>query len=252
MPRDYIYDQGFSEERARLAGIESLWDPGSQRLLDGLGIGAGWRCLEVGAGGGSLVEWMAGRGAAVLAIDIDTRFVEPLAGDAVEVRRVDIRTDELPERQFDLVHARLVLEHLTERRRILDRLAAALRPGGWMVIEDYDWTGFGFEDASRFDRVADAVITFMQQAGFEPRYGRRVVADMAAAGLTDVRGEGRALIIDSRSPGFDFFRLSFESLRDAVVDAGLLPREDADAATAAFNEDRRLQTPLMMAGIGRR
>ena len=78
MPRDYIYDQGFSEERARLAGIESLWDPGSQRLLDGLGIGPAWRCLEVGAGGGSLVNWMAKRGAAVLAIDIDTRFIEPL------------------------------------------------------------------------------------------------------------------------------------------------------------------------------
>jgi SAM-dependent methyltransferase len=250
MPRDYIYDQGFSEERARLASMESLWDPGSRLLLDGLGIGAGWRCLEVGAGGGSLVNWMAGRGATVLAIDIDTRFVEPLAGDAIEVRRVDIRTDELPERQFDLVHARLVLEHLTERRQILDRLAATLRPGGWMVIEDFDWTSFGFEDDPRFDQVAEAIITFMQQAGFEPRYGRRVVADMAAAGLTDVHGEGRALIVDSRSPGFDFFKLSFESLRDAAEDAGLLSRKDADAAAARFAEDIRVQTPLMMAGIG--
>jgi hypothetical protein len=122
-----------------------------------------------------------------------------------------------------------------------------------MVIEDYDWTGLGFEDDDpRFDRVAEAIITFMQHAGFEPRYGRRVVADMAAAGLTDVRGEGRTLIIDSHSPGFDFFRLSFESLRDAVVDSGLLSREDADAAAARFAEDRRVQTPLMMAGIGRR
>jgi SAM-dependent methyltransferase len=250
MPRDYIYDQGFSEERARLASMERLWDPGSQRVLDGLGVGAGWRCLEVGAGGGSLVDWMAGRGATVLAVDIDTRFVEPLAGAAIEVRQLDIRTDDLPTGQFDLVHSRLLLEHLTERRRILDRLAATLRPGGWMVIEDYDWTGFGFEDDPRFDRVADAVITFMQQAGFEPRYGRRVVADMAAAGLTELRGEGRAQIIDARSPGFDFFRLSFESLRDAVVDAGLLSREDADAASARFAEDIRLQTPLMMAGIG--
>jgi SAM-dependent methyltransferase len=219
-------------------------------LLDELGIGAGWRCLEVGAGGGSLTGWMAGRGATVLAIDIDTRFVEPLAGDAIEVRRLDIRSDELPERQFDLVHARLVLEHLTERRLILDRLAAALRPGGWMVIEDYDWTSFGFEDDD--ERAAEAILTFMQQAGFEPRYGRRVVADMAAAGLTDVRGEGRALIIDSQSHGSNFFRLSFESVRGAVVDAGLLSREDADAAAAGFAEDRRVQTPLMMAGIGRR
>jgi hypothetical protein len=128
-------------------------------------------------------------------------------------------------------------KHLTERQQILDRLVAALRPGGWMVIEDYDWTGLGFEDADpRFARAAEAVITFMQQAGFEPHYGRQVVADMAAAGLTDVHGEGRALIIDSHSPGFDFFRLSFESLRDAVVGAGLLSREDADWAAARFAE----------------
>lgn len=253
MPRDYIYDQGFSEERARLAGIESLWDPGSQAVLDALGIAAGWRCLEVGAGGGSLVQWMAGRGATVTAIDIDTRFLEQLAGDTVEVRRVDIRTGELPQRKFDLVHARLVLEHLSDRRRILDRLAAALRPGGWLVIEDYDWTGFGFEDADpQSEHVTEAVLTFMAQAGFDPRYGRRVVADMAAAGLSDVRGEGRALVIDSHSPGFDFFRLSFESLRDAVVDAGLLSRADADAAAVRFAEDTRVLTPTMIAGIGRR
>ena len=100
-----------------------------------------------------------------------------------------------------------MLEHLTERQRILDRLVAALPPGGWMVIEDYDWTGFGLEDDDpRFEQVADAVIMFMQQAGFEPR--RRVVAELAAAGLTDVRGEGRALlVIDPRSPGFDFFQV---------------------------------------------
>jgi len=238
MPRDYIYDQGFSEERARLAGIESLWEPGSQAVLDALGIAAGWRCLEVGAGGGSLVQWMAGRGATVRAI---------------EVRRVDIRTGELPQREFDLVHARLVLEHLNDRRSILDRLAAALRPGGWLVIEDYDWTGFGFGDADpQSEHVTEAVLTFMAQAGFDPRYGRRVVADMAAAGLSDVRGEGRALVIDSQSPGFDFFRLSFESLRDAVVDAGLLSRADADAAAVRFAEDTRVLTPTMIAGIGRR
>jgi SAM-dependent methyltransferase len=253
MPRDYVYDQGFSEERARLRGIEKLWDPGSQALLDGIGVGAGWRCLEVGAGGGSLVQWMAERGAWVMAIDIDTRFVEPLACDTIEVRRVDIRTDELPQRDYDLVHARLVLEHLSERRQILDRLAAALRPGGWLVIEDYDWTGFGFEDADPlFERAGEAVMTFMRQAGFEPYYGRRVVDDMAAAGLVDVRGEGRTRVIDSSSPGFDFFRLSFESLRNAVVDAGLLAREDADAAAARFSENRRLFTPVMVAGIGRR
>ena len=253
MTRDYVYDQGFAQERKRLSAMESLWDPGSQALLDELGVGAGWRCLEVGAGGGSLVEWMADRGATVMAIDIDTRFIEPFASDAIEVRRIDVRTDELPQSQFDLVHARLVLEHLNDRRQILERLATTLRPGGWMMIEDYDWTGFGFEGQDpKLDVVAEALIGFMQKAGFERDYGRHVVNDIAAAGLTDVRGEGRARVIDSSDPGFDFFRLSFESLRGAVVDAGMLSAEDADAAAARFGEDMRVLTPLMMAGLGRR
>jgi hypothetical protein len=59
-------------------------------------------------------------------------------------------------------------------------------------------------------------------------------------------------IIDSTSPGFDFFRLSFESLKGAVVDAGMLSAEEAEAASARFGEEMRVWTPLMIAGIGRR
>jgi SAM-dependent methyltransferase len=253
MTRDYVYDQGFSEERTRLSAMEALWDPGSQALLDEIGIDRGWKCLEIGAGGGSLVEWMAGRGASVLAVDIDTRFVESLASDAIAVRRMDIRTDELPASEFDLVHARLVFEHLSDRTQILNRLATTLRPGGSMVIEDYDWTCFGFEDKDpAIDNVAEVVMRLMEQSGFERDYGRRVVRDLEAAGLTDVRGEGRARIIDSTSPGFEFFRLSFESLRGALVDAGMLSVEEAAATSARFGESLRVYTPIMMAGIGRR
>jgi SAM-dependent methyltransferase len=252
MPRDYVYDQGFGEERTRLAGMESLWDPGTQALLDELGIGKPWRCLEIGAGGGSLVQWMASRGAHVVAVDIDTRFVEELAGDNIEIRRADIRAEELPRDEFDLIHSRLVFEHLTDRREILARLVGTLKPGGWMVIEDYDWTAFGIQGADPpVARATDATLSFMERAGFERHYGRQVVADLAEAGLTEVRGEGRARIIDSSSPGFDFFRLSLASVRDPVVESGLLSREDADAA-ADFGGDIRLFTPVMMAGIGRR
>ena len=233
--------------------MEALWDPGSQALLDEIGIGAGWKCLEVGAGGGSMVEWMASRGAHVTACDIDTRYIDHLACDSITVRRIDLREDELPQSEYDLVHSRLVLEHLSDRKQILERLVATLKPGGWMVMEDYDWTNYGFEDGSRgFSEIGEVILDFMTTAGFERDYGRRVVSDMEAAGLTDMRGEGRARLIDSTSPGFDFFRLSFESLREAIVKAGLLSAEQAEAAATVFEEDRRLLTPMMMAGIGRR
>jgi hypothetical protein len=91
----------------------------------------------------------------------------------------------------------------------------------------------------------------MEHAGFEATYGRRLASDFAAAGLVDVRGEGRVLSIDASSPGFAFFRLSFDSLRGAVVDAGLLSAADADEAAAKLGAGRVL-TPLLMAAIGAR
>ena len=253
MTRDYTFDPDFPQERERLSAMESLWDPGSEALLADLGVGPGWRCLEVGAGGGSLVQWLAGRGAHVTAIDIDTRFIEQFASDGIEVRRLDLRTDEMPRAQFDLVHARLVLEHLTDRRQILERLAGTLRPGGWIVIEDQDWSCFGFEDVGRGDNsVAEAINSFMESAGFERDYGRRIVSDLVDVGFTDVRGEGRARVISSSDPGFDFFRLSFESLRATLVESGELTKDDADAASSRSGEATRVLTPLMVAGIGRR
>ncbi len=39
---------------------------------------------------------------------------------------------------FDLAHARAALTHIPERRRALERIISAIRPGGWLMIEDVD------------------------------------------------------------------------------------------------------------------
>jgi SAM-dependent methyltransferase len=245
----YAYDQGWAEERARLAGMASLWDPGTQALLTELGVGG--HVLEVGGGGGALVSWLAERAERVLATDIDTRFLDELASDTVEVRRHDIRTDPLPEHAFDLIHSRLVLEHLPERRDVLTALVKALKPGGTLVVEDYDWTGTEFFTADDTTDITEAVMGFMAEAGFEQNYGRRVVGDLLDAGLTEVRGEARARVIDARSPGFPFFSLSFEALKPQLVATGRLTQERADEASAQIGAaDVQLLTPLMIAGIG--
>jgi SAM-dependent methyltransferase len=252
----YVYDAAFAEERQRLAAMEALWDPGTRRVLTDVGVTPGWSCLEVGAGAGSVTRWLTeavGPGGRVVAADLDPRFLEDLP-PGVEVAQLDVRTDDLPDGAFDLVHARLLLEHLSEHREVVQRLAAVLRPGGWLVVEDYDWGGFGFRAAAAdLDRVAEAVLAFMALAGFDPRYGRMVPDDLEAAGLRPVHAEGRALLLDQQAPGFAFFRLSFESLRPALVEGGHITTADAEAASQALNEPTtRVLTPLMVAGCGQR
>ena len=62
------------EAERRLAATEDLFDPMTFRLLDELELTAGARCLELGAGSGSVGRFLADQveGSNVVVTDIDT------------------------------------------------------------------------------------------------------------------------------------------------------------------------------------
>lgn len=257
MSSRYVYDQGWAEERARLAGLESLWDPGTRQLLDHAGLRDGARVLEAGAGGGSVVEWLAtrvGTHGRVVAADLDVRFVEPLRSGVVEIAQLDLVTDTVPQADFDLVHSRLVLEHLTDRDAVLAKLVCAVCPGGTLVIEDYDWTAFGIESADGAEqRAAEGILRFMAAAGFDQTYGRKLVGAFIANGLEAVSGSGRSYVIDSSHPGYAFFRLSFEQIAPQAVQAGIIPEQDAAVVGERLRDGAlRVITPTLIAATGTR
>jgi SAM-dependent methyltransferase len=251
----YVYDQEWRDERARLAGIEALWDPGSRALLAGLGVDRGWRCLEVGAGGGSMTEWLAdrvGEEGGVVAADVSTRFLDALERPNVEVREHDIVAGGPLPPEFDLAYARLVVEHLG--RPALERLVAAVRPGGLLVLEDYDWAAADVHPPDElFARVTDAVLGFMEKAGFDPGYGRRLMGELDAVGLEDVEADGRVRLLRGGSPGIAFYRLSLVSLRPGLVESGALSDEEVDEALKRIDDPERVYlSPIMVAGWGRK
>ena len=74
----YALSNAWQQARERLALLEDELDPATQRRLLACGVTAGWHCLEVGAGGGSIAHWLCrqvGRDGRVLATDIDTTLV---------------------------------------------------------------------------------------------------------------------------------------------------------------------------------
>jgi 2-polyprenyl-3-methyl-5-hydroxy-6-metoxy-1,4-benzoquinol methylase len=56
----YPIDNAWQEERQRLATLEGTFDSGTVRHLEALGVMEGWRCWDVGAGGGSIATWLCG------------------------------------------------------------------------------------------------------------------------------------------------------------------------------------------------
>lgn len=105
------------------------------------GLGVGSTCLEVGPGAGSMARWMAGvvgPSGRVDAIDISERFFPALQLPHINKRLGDIRSIELEESIYDIIHARLVLLHLPQADRVpvLERLRRSLKPGGSIIVCD--------------------------------------------------------------------------------------------------------------------
>jgi len=123
----YAFARSWGREEERLAALERQLDPVTKAALGHLGVAAGWRCWEAGAGGGSIAAWLAGRvgsAGSVLATDIDISGLSGLRRANLTVVRHDLERGEAPAGGFDLVHARLVLEHLRDPAPVVGKLAS--------------------------------------------------------------------------------------------------------------------------------
>ncbi len=192
----YLLANDGTGAQRRLAALGELFDPWTFEHLDRLGLGAGWRCWEVGAGGPSVVRGLARRVGAqgsVLATDIDVAWAASASAPNVEVAVHDVAADPVPVGGFDLVHARLVLVHVAERDRALDNMVAALAPGGWLVVEDADpalQPLSCLDPVTEADALANRIRTgfrsLMAERGVDLAYGRKLPRLLRGAGLADV------------------------------------------------------------------
>jgi SAM-dependent methyltransferase len=255
----YVFDHSWEGELARLELLEEIFDPGTIRHLEALGVGPGWRCLEVGAGAGSVARWLCervGAGGRVVATDLETGFLEPLVGEyaCLEVLVHDVVADDIEEEAFDLIHARLVLEHLAERDLALKRMLAALAPGGVLILEDFDWSSLAPRPgpgAEVFERVCAALLEMMEANGYTPWFGRNLPGLLADAGLERLGAEGRTLIGLPDSAAAAWWPLNFESVRDTLVARGHVTHADLDAMTALCSTPGfSWQYPVLVAAWG--
>ncbi|MGP3924297.1 class I SAM-dependent methyltransferase [Streptomyces sp. 8N616] len=127
-------------EVGRLRALEGVWDQFTVACLEEIGVHPTWRCLEVGAGAGSIAHWPARTCAhgAVVATDLDTRFPSQEAPH-LKILRHDVTEDDFTAGSFDLIHVRMVLCHVAEQAAVLARIRDWLTPVGILLAEDVDF-----------------------------------------------------------------------------------------------------------------
>jgi SAM-dependent methyltransferase len=254
----YLLDNAGREASARFSALAAILDPGTIRHLEERGITSGWHCLEVGGGGGSIAAWLAARvgpAGRILVTDIDPRFLESLHLPNLEVRRHNIATDPLPEAAFDLVHSRLVLLHLPDREKALARMVAALKPGGWLVDEEFDSSIDLVSSATPgevYSKTYVAMTRIMDSCGIDRKFGRRLFGRLRAHGLVDVTAEGHTFMWHNRSPGISLLRSNYEQLRSTMIDAGYITETEFNQDLAGLDDpDFMMPSPIMWTAWGR-
>lgn len=195
-PPRYLLDNADEREGDRWTALADLYDEATHRHLIGLGVGPGWNCLELGAGGGSIARWLAHRVApsgTVTATDLDLRWIEHLVAANLDVVQHDVAVDPLPGEAYDLIHTRLVLGHVADPDGAVRRLVGALRPGGWLLLEEYDlrfvpgacpWPRT--EAERRANRIRKSFAGLLTASGADLELGDRLVGLLSDLGLIEL------------------------------------------------------------------
>jgi SAM-dependent methyltransferase len=236
----YALDNAWEHAQRRLVLLEQHLDPMTQRRVDRLGIGVGSQCLEVGGGGGSVARWLCervGSTGRVLATDINIQFLKGIALGQLEARQHDVTAEDLPKGEFDLVHARWLLHHLPEPERVIRRMVDALRPGGWLLLEEVDFFPVQTSSSQVYvDFMLALTGTVVKGSGRDCLWARALPGMVADTGLTEVGGEGDFAVLRGGSPIAEFFALTAEQMRERMLACDAISAERLDAALGLLKD----------------
>ena len=252
----YPLSAEWEHEERRLGLLGHVLDPFSTERLTAVGVGPGWRCLELGGGAGSIARWLCrqvGPSGTVTATDLDTRWLERLGEPNLTVVRHDVLTDEFPPGSFDLIHARAVFEHIADRDRALEKVCEWLAPGGWLVLGDAAWFTATSSINPVYAATFQAVSDLLARTGTDYVWARTFPAPLISCGLKDVAVDVWLEAVSGGGALAEFWALGLQHLRPRLIEADLLS-DDALEATLALLRDPGFADlpPMVFYARGRR
>ncbi len=220
---EYTLSHELVGERQRLALMSSLLDPIERARFASLAVRPGWRCLELGCGNGSIAQALAVAVAPtghVVASDIDLAYIADLRMPCLEVRRIDILQDVIEEGCYDLVVARALLHHLTPARKALERMVAALKPGGVLLSIEPDMLPCTVTEPDAMRAFWRGWLEWSVEAGIDYSIGRKIPAWLDSLGLEDVAGEGHTAQFNGGSSWASYWTATIRELTPALLKSG--------------------------------
>ena len=256
----YLMTNVHPETAARFDGLEPTLDPISIGHLSRVGVSRGARCLEIGTGGGSIARWLAervGPEGKVVAVDLDTRWFEHDGSPQLEVRQLDVVTGPIPEGPWDLIHERLVLQHIPDRLDVLDELVALLAPHGWLVVEDFDTGEVRTTDRDGPDhelivRMATAFNRLLAERGGASDFAADAWRHLRQRGLVETGASGH-VVFDAGGAGYtQVTAANVRQVHEGFRGLGVAPEDVERFLELLADPDIIIGSPVLITAWGRR
>ncbi|MFY4718903.1 class I SAM-dependent methyltransferase [Streptomyces sp. LaBMicrA B280] len=219
------------------------------RVLREFGLTESSDVLEVGSGPGYITERLLQEvpQGTLTCLELNEDLIEHARGHLTPARPDQLRLVQgsvldsgLPDDSFDLVHARLVLQHVPGTPDVLAEAHRVLRPGGRLAVIDVDDALWGLlhpqPDLPEFDEVVRLRIELQASRGGNRLIGRELGGLMRDAGFTDIKVE--AVAISSEEVGMDVLapQLDIRSRTHAMVSVNPAAERPCEIVADAMDE----------------
>ena len=242
---DYLLPRT-AEEYDRLRAQARMWEPGTIRLLERVGLGAGARCLDVGCGPGEVMRLMAervGPAGHVTGVDADAVLgahaiaaLQAAGHHQCWFEALDIEGPEpIPGGPYDLVYARLLFLYVDDELMILRRLWESVAPGGHLVVQEHDLqSGSLVPELAIGEEFFRVVRGTFAASGADMRLGPRLPALFDAGGLGVPDGVDVATFAGLLRDVAPRFEAVYRAILPAALQLGITTRDDAEGWFEAF------------------
>jgi SAM-dependent methyltransferase len=160
------------------------------------------RLLDIGVGPGTITADLASRLTAGSVVGIDNAPTAVAAAERLArergltnltLARGDVYALDLPDGQFDVVHAHQVLHHLSDPVAALQEMRRVCTPEGIVAVRDADCSAMTwFPDHPAMTRWLELYLLLARRNGGEPDAGRRLRHWATKAGFSSVTSTASA------------------------------------------------------------
>jgi ubiquinone/menaquinone biosynthesis C-methylase UbiE len=225
------------DEIERLNIQAMAWKPEAETLLDKIGVGAGWKCVDLGCGPMGILEslnWRVGTAGMVLGVDLNLNHVQAADNliqhnlfENVRVLRGNLFNLAFQHQSFDLVHERFVFSQVGCDMDLLSKMIKLTHPGGMVVSQECDWASWNcYPVHLSWEKLKTALIACYEFEGGNINAGQRTFQMFRQAGLEDVQLRAAIMSLPIEHPYRSGMNRLALTLGERILNEGILTENE--------------------------